>query len=57
MVVGRFAEAKTIADFLTSLTDGPCALMLDGEPGIGKTRLWDAALVQAQTQSRRCPMP
>ncbi|MEU0496521.1 LuxR C-terminal-related transcriptional regulator [Mycobacterium sp. NPDC006124] len=40
-VVGREAEAQTIANFLTG-ADEASALALEGEPGIGKTTLWVA---------------
>jgi DNA-binding CsgD family transcriptional regulator/tetratricopeptide (TPR) repeat protein len=40
VVVGRETERQTLALFLESLSDGPSVLMLEGEPGIGKTTLW-----------------
>src|ERR1700676_1041607 len=46
----RPAEARVVADFLASASVGPCALMVEGEPGIGKTTLWWAATEQAGDQ-------
>src|SRR6266545_2703242 len=43
-LVGRDAELRAITQFLDSLTTQPQALVLDGDPGIGKTTLWLAAL-------------
>jgi DNA-binding CsgD family transcriptional regulator len=39
-VVSREPEASAIADFLTSVVAAPRALVIEGEPGIGKTTLW-----------------
>jgi hypothetical protein len=39
-LVGRAVEQKRLFDFAASLADGPRALLLRGEPGIGKTMLW-----------------
>lgn len=52
-VVVRPAEAKAVANFLDSLAGRPCALVLDGEPGIGKTTLWLAAVGQARERGFR----
>jgi DNA-binding CsgD family transcriptional regulator len=46
-IVGREAELSRIGAFLDSLGDGPAALILCGEPGIGKTTLWQAGLRDA----------
>lgn len=43
-VVGRQAELDRIGRFLDSVKDGPAALVLRGEAGIGKTTLWQAGL-------------
>jgi ATP/maltotriose-dependent transcriptional regulator MalT len=47
-VVGRSGEARAVADFLASATAGASALVVEGEPGIGKTTLWLAAVAQAR---------
>jgi DNA-binding CsgD family transcriptional regulator len=52
-VVGRDAEPRTITRFLDSLAAQPQALVLEGEPGIGKTTLWLAALDQARQRGFR----
>ena len=39
-LVGRETECESIHDFVRSVGDGPGALMLIGEPGMGKTTLW-----------------
>ena len=44
----RPAEGRVVSEFLTSLSDGPCALIVEGEPGIGKTTLWSAAAREAR---------
>jgi DNA-binding CsgD family transcriptional regulator len=43
-VVGRQAELDRIGRFLDSVRDGPAALVLRGEAGIGKTTLWQVGL-------------
>jgi len=49
-VIGREAEVAVLADFLAAGRDTPLALALDGEAGIGKTTLFDAALAEAHEQ-------
>jgi DNA-binding CsgD family transcriptional regulator/tetratricopeptide (TPR) repeat protein len=46
-VVGRQAELRVIGGFLESIANGPRALMLDGQPGIGKTTLVQAGVAEA----------
>ena len=46
-VIGRTAELAAIDDFLDSLEDGPAALVLEGDRGIGKTTLVRAAVEAA----------
>ena len=46
-VVGRHAELATIGEFLASAPSGPRALVVEGEPGIGKTTILRAALAAA----------
>lgn len=45
---GRSTEARVVEDFLTSASTGPSALVIEGDPGIGKTTLWLSALDQAR---------
>ena len=46
-VIGRDEELATLATFLADVDRGPAALVLSGEPGIGKTVLWEAGVEQA----------
>lgn len=43
-LVGRDAELAVVREFVASLADGLSGLELTGEPGIGKTTLWSAAV-------------
>ena len=52
-LIGRSAELRAIADFLTSMAERPSALVIEGEAGIGKTTLWWAAVQQAQERGFR----
>ncbi|NUT56270.1 MAG: AAA family ATPase, partial [Thermoleophilia bacterium] len=51
--VGRDDERARIDVFLTGGDDEPRTLLLEGEPGIGKTTLWQAGVESAQRQGRR----
>ena len=53
MLVGRETEQQTLALFVESLSDGPSVLMLEGEPGIGKTTLWLDAIEAARSRDVR----
>jgi DNA-binding CsgD family transcriptional regulator len=46
-VVGRDTELATLHAFVAA-SDGAVALVLEGEPGIGKTTLWLAAVEEAR---------
>jgi DNA-binding CsgD family transcriptional regulator len=46
-VLSRQAEVRAVADFLASASRQPSALVVEGEPGIGKTTLWSAGVKQA----------
>jgi DNA-binding CsgD family transcriptional regulator len=50
--VGRQAELAVLARFLEGVTDGPRALLIDGEAGIGKTTLWREAVRIGRTKGR-----
>jgi tetratricopeptide (TPR) repeat protein len=43
-LIGREAEVAALTEFVGGAPDGPAALILVGEPGIGKTTLWRHAL-------------
>lgn len=46
-------EARTTSGFLASASAMPSALLIEGEPGIGKTTLWLAAVEQARDRGFR----
>lgn len=50
-IVGRDREVDSIEAFVSKVERGPCALVLAGEAGIGKTILWQAGVEAAE---RRC---
>ena len=47
-LVGRQAELAQVTDFVAAAECGPQLLVLDGEAGIGKTTLYEAALADAR---------
>jgi DNA-binding CsgD family transcriptional regulator len=47
-VLSRSAKARAVTEFLASATVEPSALVIEGEPGIGKTTLWLAATAEAR---------
>jgi DNA-binding CsgD family transcriptional regulator len=47
-VGSRPVEGRSVSGFLASARSQPSALLIEGEPGIGKTTLWLAALESAQ---------
>ena len=51
-MVGRDRELAALAAFLAGLETGPGALVLEGEPGIGKTTLWREGVAQAERAGR-----
>src|SRR5262245_16996314 len=52
-LVGRGEELAAIEAFLAEAEKGPQALVLSGEPGIGKTVLWENGVDEAKRCSRR----
>jgi DNA-binding CsgD family transcriptional regulator len=48
---GRDADLAIARQFLEAASAGPASLVLEGEPGIGKTSLWLSTLVAAQARS------
>ena len=52
-VVSREPQAAEIAAFLTSVVAAPCALVIEGEPGIGKTTLWLETIERAEADGFR----
>lgn len=51
-VVGRESELALLGGFLDGVASGR-SLVLSGGPGIGKTTLWEAAILDAATRGRR----
>jgi ATP/maltotriose-dependent transcriptional regulator MalT len=51
--VSRPVEASAVAEFLASASRDPSGLLVEGEPGIGKTTLWLAAVDQAHERGMR----
>jgi DNA-binding CsgD family transcriptional regulator len=52
-MIGRERELAAADDFLDGLAEGAAALVLEGEPGIGKTTLWAATVARAQERGCR----
>jgi hypothetical protein len=52
-VVSREPETRAVADFLTLACSEPSALVIAGEPGIGKTTSWLAAVSSARERGFR----
>ena len=52
-LIGRVDELAVVDDFLVSFERGACALFIEGEPGIGKTRLWQEAVERARARGDR----
>jgi ATP/maltotriose-dependent transcriptional regulator MalT len=49
-VIGRDEELGAIEAFLHRVREGPGALVLTGEAGIGKTLLWEAGVAEARAR-------
>jgi hypothetical protein len=52
-IVGRETELTAVASFLDATAPRPAALVIEGEPGIGKTTIVRAALEQASAAGIR----
>ena len=52
-VIGREDDLAAIAAFLERVRSGPQALVLSGEPGIGKTVLWESGVALAAQRGDR----
>ncbi len=53
LLVGREAERSRIEAFVAAVPEGARALVLRGEPGIGKTTLWRHAVDRCRAESYR----
>ncbi|WP_197373284.1 helix-turn-helix transcriptional regulator [Mycolicibacterium baixiangningiae] len=47
------AGSPAVAEFLAAIAQGPAGLLLEGEAGIGKTRLWLTAVEEAHQRGYR----
>ena len=52
-IIGRARELAAIDDWLARAAHGAVALVLEAEPGMGKTTLWQAAIDRADRAGRR----
>ena len=52
-LVGRERERAELDRFLDLLPEGPAALVLEGDPGIGKTAVWRTAVDAARSRLYR----
>jgi DNA-binding CsgD family transcriptional regulator len=52
-VIGRERELAAVTRFAESIPDGPRALLLEGEAGIGKTTIWFEAVRAAEDRGYR----
>jgi predicted ATP-dependent serine protease len=52
-IIGRGAELEEVQGFLGRVAVGPCALLIEGEPGIGKTTLWLQAVRAGESRGYR----
>ncbi len=50
MTFGRETERAALVSFLDDLATGPSAVLLEGEPGIGKSTLWGDGVELARSQ-------
>jgi DNA-binding CsgD family transcriptional regulator len=53
VAVGRRSEREALVAFLDDLATGPAALLLEGEPGIGKSTLWTEVVELARARGCR----
>src|SRR5688500_2472294 len=51
-LIGRTEELGTVRALLSTPGDGPAVVMLEGEAGIGKTTLWEAAIAAERPERR-----
>jgi len=52
-ILGRDPELRDVAAFLDRVESGPCALVIEGSAGIGKTTLWSAGVQAARDRGDR----
>jgi DNA-binding CsgD family transcriptional regulator/tetratricopeptide (TPR) repeat protein len=52
-IIGRASELEAIQCFVAEVAQGPSRLVIEGEPGIGKTTLWSAGVDTARRSGYR----
>lgn len=52
-ILGRETELASLGDFVTAAREDPVALLIDGDPGVGKTTIWQAGVEEARGQGFR----
>jgi DNA-binding CsgD family transcriptional regulator len=52
-ILGRAAALEAVTGFIDALADGPAALLVEGDAGIGKTTVWRAAATAARERKYR----
>jgi hypothetical protein len=52
-LVGRTRELATVTAFVGAIPEGPRALLVEGEAGIGKTTMWLEAVGAAEARGFR----
>ena len=52
-VIARDEELASLQAFLAEVGNGPTALLFSGEPGIGKTMLWEVGVEDARSSFGR----
>jgi predicted ATPase len=52
-VLGRDNELRAVGEFVAGVGTDPSALVIVGEPGIGKTTVWRAGVEQAEQRALR----
>ena len=52
-IISRQAEEHALIDFLDMAPHRPCALVIEGDPGIGKTTMWLDAVARARDRGFR----
>jgi transcriptional regulator with GAF, ATPase, and Fis domain len=52
-IIGRDSEMATLTAFLDRVPNGPVAMLIEGEAGIGKSTVWNGAVAEASTRNYR----
>lgn len=53
LLFGRDREVAAVEEFVATVVDGFAALLIEGEAGIGKTAVWEAAVASARVRDYR----